>query len=323
MRAASAPAVEGGGPACRRMSNFGVNIRDLLRTALRILAGTAVYLGIIVLAAALPPAAGLMLTFPALNGLAFFFSGDARAASIAKTMLWMPVLNGFLCAAYIMLFLLVGRSSPTLSGWCLFVGVVILWLAWVLGGQVRQGIEQRHGLTYSIIVTVAGAALVAAAAFWSASSETTLETRSLTPGWTDAGWITEEAWRSRWKITLFALTLAVLIFSASFLSISDSTRGILSGLPIVPFGGLVSVAGDFGMGVDERFQIFRGMISSVWLGPAVAVWFIYGLSSFYSAREASTVKWRNVSARFSALVAGWAMCFLAIIAISYAIDTLR
>src|SRR3974377_9358 len=148
MPAAPEPTLKGGGPACRRMSNFGVNIRDLARTALRILAGTAVYLGIIVLAAALPPAAGLMLTFPALNGLAFFFSGDARAASIAKTMLWMPVLNGFLCAAYIMLFLLVGRSSPTLSGWCLLVGVVILWLFWGFGGEGRQGREKTKGVTH-------------------------------------------------------------------------------------------------------------------------------------------------------------------------------
>jgi hypothetical protein len=289
---------------------------------LRILAGTAVYVGIIVAAAVLPAAAGLMLTFPALNGLGFFFSGDARAESIAKTMLWMPVINGLLCAAYIMLFLLLGRSSPALAGWCLFAVLVGLWPIWVLRAQVREGIEPKHQLAYGIAVTLTGTVLAVAAVSWLAFSQTAPHIQSFTPSWTDTGWMIEVVRQSKWKIMLFAATLTAFIISVEFLSISDSTRGILSGLPIVPFGGLVSVAGDFGMGVEDRLQIFRGMISSVWLGPAVAVWFIYGLASFYCARKACTVKWLDECMRFCMLVTGWAACFLAIIAISQAIVAL-
>jgi hypothetical protein len=195
-----------------------------------------------------------------------------------------------------------------------------LWLVWIL--QVRRGIERKHQLAYGIAVTFAGTVLAVAAVSWSALSESPPDIRPVTSELMDTGWMIEAIRQSRWKITLFAVTLTAFIVSAAFFAISDSTRGILAGLPIVPFGGLVSVAGDFGTGVEERLQIFRGMIGSVWLGPVVAVWFIYGLASFYGAREASTVKWRNESMRFFALVTGWAACFLAIIAISQVILTL-
>jgi len=71
-------------------------MKALAVLAARVAVGTAVYVTIVVLATPLPAAAGLMLTFPALNGLAFFFSEDERAASIAKSMFWMPAVNGVL-----------------------------------------------------------------------------------------------------------------------------------------------------------------------------------------------------------------------------------
>ena len=52
------------------------SMRGVARLACRISVGTAVYVAIVILAALLPAAAGLMLTFPALNGLALFFSQD-------------------------------------------------------------------------------------------------------------------------------------------------------------------------------------------------------------------------------------------------------
>ena len=85
---------------------------ELVRLASRVAVGTAVYVVIVALAALLPSAAGLMLTFPALNGLAFFYSDDASATSIARSMFWMPVVNGVLCACYVVLFLLLAKTLP-------------------------------------------------------------------------------------------------------------------------------------------------------------------------------------------------------------------
>ena len=59
----------------------------------RVAAGTAVYICLVVLAAPFPHAAGLMLTFPALNGLAFFFAEQPSIGPMARSMLWLPVIN--------------------------------------------------------------------------------------------------------------------------------------------------------------------------------------------------------------------------------------
>jgi hypothetical protein len=114
--------------------------------------------------------------------------------------------------------------------------------------------------------------------------------------------------------------LSAFIVAEAYLPISDAARGVLAGLPIVPFGGLVSIAGDPGMDAAERIHIIRGMMISVWLGPAVGIWFIYSISMLFSARRKLAVGWRNETARFAAIVVGWTACFLIIIAISTTID---
>src|ERR1700683_3044581 len=127
-------------------------MKELVRLASRVVVGTAVYVLIVVLAALLPPAAGLMLTFPALNGLAFFYSEDARAASIARSMFWMPVVNGVLCAAYIVLFLLLARSlAPTELAWGLLAAIVAIWFAWVTRPTVRNGIGRDSQFRFAVV----------------------------------------------------------------------------------------------------------------------------------------------------------------------------
>ncbi len=76
-----------------------------MRSLLRVIFGTAVFAAILWAAAPYPAAAGLMLTFPALNGLAFLFAGRDDITRLTGSMLWMPLLNGFLCAGYLSLFL--------------------------------------------------------------------------------------------------------------------------------------------------------------------------------------------------------------------------
>ena len=299
----------------------GFKTIDLLRIAFRIAAGTLVYVTIIVLAGVLPPAAGLMLTFPALNGLAFFFSEDGKAAPMARTMFWMPVINGFLCALYIILFLVIGLvSSSGLAGWLLLLLVAGLWYACVSRKTVIDGIKPKHQIAYGIGATLVGITLVIVVRAWIAHPAEALPNEVAVAGWEHAGWIIEAISRSKFKIVLFALALSAFALSAAYLPISDATRGILGGLPIVPFGGLVSVAGDFAMGIQTRFEILHGMLSSVWLGPAVAIWFIYYVSRYYSVRSAINPEWSNELVRFAAVAAGWIACFVVIIAISTAIN---
>jgi hypothetical protein len=292
----------------------------VLGIALRVAAGTLVYAGIVAAAAVLPAAAGLMLTFPTINGLAFFFSGDAKAASMARTMLWMPIINGALCALYMLVLLAVGtRSSTALAGWLLLLLVVALWYACVSRKTVMEGIAPQYQLAYSIAATLIGAVFVIVALALSARLGAVPHDAYAT-GWENWGWVIEAMLQSKLKIVLFAVAFSAFIVAEAYFPISDAARGVLSGLPIVPFGGLVSIAGDPGIALAERIHITRGMMTSVWLGPAVAIWFIYYMSMLYSTRRTLAVGWRNESARFAAVVIGWTACFLIIIAMSAAID---
>jgi hypothetical protein len=299
-------------------------MKTLGRLACRIIVGTGIYIVIVALATPLPAAAGLMLTFPALNGLAFYFSEDERAAAIAKTMFWMPIVNGAFCAAYIALFLLLAKTaSPTAVGWALLLIEMALWFAWVSRSHVRAGIDPSAQLTFAIAATLAGAALAAVSIlvvvhFGLSPPRTASAIHSA-----DLGAIADAVARSRLKIALFALTVAVLVSAIQYFPISDSTRGILAGLPIVPFGGLVSIAGDASLRADARIGVFLGMIGGVWLGPSVAVWFIFCFSRFLGARKRAGICAVDSLSRFVALLLGWLVTFAIIVAIAYAMNALN
>jgi len=300
---------------------MGSKLVELARQTLRVVAGTAVYVAIVLLAAPLPAAAGIMLTFPALNGLFFFFSGDERAAGIARSMLWMPVINGALCGGYILLFAMLARSvSPAVVAWSLLLAVVILWYACVTRRWVRAGVAPERQFAYAVAATLVGALMVivvGAAAARTGGAPITV------PGAADADgapWIVATILRSRLKIALFAATLAVVLLAAAYFPLSDSTRGILSGLPVVPFGGLVAIAADGSMSLHERLHILAGMGRGVWLGPAVAIWFIYCLSRFLGNRAKTQPPARDAAIRFGALVAGWLAAFAIIVAVGCGIE---
>jgi hypothetical protein len=288
----------------------------LVRTGLRTFIGTVIYACIVYLAAAVPTAAGLMLTFPALNGLAFYFSDKASAAPMAKTMLWMPVVNGILCALYLLLFLCFDRLvSPTLLAWGLAVAVTAAWLVLVSRRRLLQGISSGDQFAFAAASTIVGAIFVAAAIYLLRSGEIGQHVP-----WSDsAPPFLQVMHQGSVKIVLFGLCLAAFLLATAYLPMRDSIRGILAGLPIVPFGGLVSVASDAGSSLELRLQTLQGMSISVWLGPAVAIWFIYGLSRHFGARRTLAVPALDNAARFATLVAAWLTCFLVIMSVSFVI----
>jgi hypothetical protein len=138
-------------------------VLDVIRLSAQIVVGTTVYTLIVVLASTVPAAAGLMLTFPALNGLGFFFSRQENIEAMAQTMLWMPLLNGALCAAYMLLFLVLGRidGSPTSVAWVLMVAMTLVWFACVTRNKVSAGIPHDRQLAYGVATSAVGALLVA------------------------------------------------------------------------------------------------------------------------------------------------------------------
>jgi hypothetical protein len=289
-------------------------------TCYRTLLGTIIYTIIIILAAPFPSAAGLFLTFPALNGLAFFFSPRDSVEPMARSMLWMPVINGSLCAAYIAAFLALRRvAAPTVVAWVLVIAVAGVWFAMASRPSVRAGIARKHQAAYGIVVVVAGCALVAIAlrvlsghAVGSGGSANLMVSYDF---------LLQILWNSRLKIALFAACLLLFLVVTERVPISPGVRGILAGLPIVPFGGLLSVAADGGIDLGERVHIFERMATSVWLGPAVAVAFVYGYSKYLGSRQPLGTSPSDSAIGFAALVTAWLLCGAVVLGIAFVIGT--
>jgi hypothetical protein len=123
--------------------------------------------------------------------------------------------------------------------------------------------------------------------------------------------------RSAVKIVLFAAVLCIFLAAPAFMPVSDSTRGILAGLPLLPLAGLVSVAADNGLDLAQRLQAFRAMAVSIWLSPAAPFWFICAMSAYFGAQKAG-----QGALSFLVLVCAWLVCLFAILSLSFGIDSL-
>jgi len=287
-------------------------------TLYRTLLGTFVYTIIVVLAAPFPSAAGLFLTFPALNGLAFYFSPQSSVPDMARSMLPVPVINGALCALYVVVFLALAQVHYiTVIAWALIFIVAYVWwrLAW------REDVRPpEHQLRFAIIVTVVGCAAAIIATFVIGEFASAQEPAS-SPNYGDMFYLIPAVlWRSKLKIILFAICLAAFLIITARLPITPRGRGILGALPIVPFGGLVSIAGDWTATLTERVHSFEGAVGSVWLGPAVAVWFIYGYSTYLRSRRPRTMD--DDIESFAVLISGWLLSGVIILTAAYLLSSI-
>jgi hypothetical protein len=289
-----------------------------MSTLRRVLLGTIVYAIILVLAAPYPSAAGLMLTFPALNGLGFLYVERSKVSGMAASMLWMPILNGALCVAYIVVFLVL---APTVSAsglaWVLVFLIAVLWCALVRQSRIRDGIPRERQLIYATGVTVVGAVFLIVA-FLAIGGSRLPAVPAQDIGLAQAAWQTVlESW---YKIALFAIAFATFLVLSERLNLSDAARGILAGLPLVPFGGLVSIAASHGPGIGERIATFKGMGIGIWLGPAVAVWFIYGISRYFDARRPLESAKADFLVRLGVVALGWIACGAVIAGIALTLE---
>ncbi len=282
----------------------------------RVLAGTSVYILILVLAALTPSAAGLMLIFPTLNGLALLYTNQDRISGTTETMLWMPVVNGALCALFIFLYLMTASTSSRIwLAWALFAAILAAWVAIGKQERIQGGIPSQSQINYAVIATGLGTILfVIASLSVDRSARYALQATNI--GWLPGAWqIILTNW---YKIVLFATAFATFLAVTERGNLSDKRRGIFAGLPLVPFGGLVSIPG-FGGDFSEQIITLKGMGVGIWLGPAVAIWFIFFISRFLGGRKPLQSSTADFWVRCAAVSFGWLCCFVMILAITDAL----
>jgi uncharacterized membrane protein len=290
-----------------------------MRAIGRLCLGTIVFIVILLFAATHPSAAGLMLTFPALNGLGLLYTEQSSIPGMAKSMLWLPVLNGILCAVYIVMFLVSANSSnanPLAVG--LFLLIAGLWIGSWLGKWLKNGVAEDRQHTYAARTLFAGALFVIAWIWIEGSyGPTAVGTRDgflhLVPT------VLVKSW---WKIGLFVVAFSIFLFVGNRKDTPDWIRGVLAGLPLVPFFGLLSVAFSFDEALQDQIQTLRGMGLGLCLGPAIAVCFIILVSRMLAQRHQSPNGKIDGLARFGIVASGWLVCFAVITALSVAIDWL-
>lgn len=266
-----------------------------LNITLRIVFGTGVFALIVWTAAHFPAAAGLMLTFPALNGIAFIFSRRDTVDPITKTMLWMPLINGTLCVSYMTAFsILAAPQYATALAWGLALSFALLWPALSTRPWVGHGVTSRLQWPYAVAVVLFGAA--ATLVWWYFTGPTGAGASGSTAK-PELSWL---------KVALFAMALWILIVLPTRFGWKDGATGILSGLPLISLAGLLSIAQDSAIDLESRRVLFVQMMLGAWLAPAMAVAFIYGVSRVLVSPRAHALRVLVVSA-------GWVLCFISII----------
>lgn len=263
-----------------------------INIALRVAAGTAVFALIVALAGHFPAAAGLMLTFPALNGLAFILSRADTVGPITATMLWMPLLNGVLCVGYLALFVLFAApATATALAWALAAGVAALWLLLVTRRVIRNGVPPPLQSGYVLAVALGGVVLTGLWGFFASAAG---------PGESARPELTVL------KTLLFAIALWLLIVLPPRFRWKDGASGILSGMPLVALAGLLSVAQDAAVDLEVRRALLAQMMYGVWLAPAMAIGFIYAVSRLLQRPRLHRL-------RIALVLAGWLLCFAVIV----------
>lgn len=274
-----------------------------LNIALRVAFGTGLFALIVWTAARFPAAAGLMLTFPALNGLAFIFSRHDMVGPMTATMLWMPLLNGVLCVAYMTAFIALATAEhATALAWGLAAVFAFLWLVAATRAWLQGGVPARLQQAYAASVALVGAALTLA--WW----------RFMDTGGADTAGAAKTA--LTWlKVALFAIALTLLIVLPPRFKWKGGASGILSGLPLVVLAGLLNVAQDGAIHFEVRRALLAQMLLGAWLAPAMAVAFIFGVSRVVASP-------RGHELRAAVVVAGWVFCLAAIVVTGAALGRL-
>jgi hypothetical protein len=255
--------------------------------------GTAVFLSILAVGQLLDGrAAGLMVTFPALNGMGLLAAEDLDR--VALDLFPVIALNGLLCAGCIVVYrrsAAVRAAMPylALAFWAAALPLV-LWI----GGAVN-----------SPIVLIVGYAFVAFAL--TAMGVSRPSPRSHTETATRAFWFA-----NRHRTALFVASLVAMLIAAQFW---PSALGWLAALPLVPLFGIAGIA-------EERPDRLEEMQETILFGPLLAMIFVLLLWQCFILLRANVGGPTLVACSALACLVGWIAC-VAVIAGSSAIDRRR
>ena len=252
--------------------------------------------------------AGMMLTFPMLNGIGLLGAGENAERQI-KSMLPVITLNGAMCFlfAWILAASEFARSHPAL----VTTLAVAAWLGVYAVLETGNIAFARNTTMTAFAAGCALASLVITYWLWPACAFVPTATVVRSGGLTGVmeGWAT---------ILLFAFSLAIFFGFAHRFQHAHAAIGRLAALPMVPLFGLYTVATVLGPDPAALGKL-ETMRSMILIGWTFAVVFAM-LYARYAMRSASTGS--STFTRATWLIAGWALCLGCIVASARIVTTL-
>ena len=244
--------------------------------------------------------AGMMLTFPMLNGIGLVAAG-ANAERLTKAMLPVITLNGAMCFLFALALTWweTARAHPA----ALTALAAMLWLGVYLVLETRN-VAVPAGAATAVFVSVCAVASVAITYWlWPACAVAPATATGRAGGLADV----LESWV---RILLFALSLTIVFGFAHRYQHAHAAIGRLAALPIVPLFGLYTVATVLAPDPAAlgKLETMRSMVLVGWtfaLVCAVAI-------SRYVMQSALAPS--GTFNRLAALIAGWALCLGCIVA---------
>jgi hypothetical protein len=273
--------------------------------AAKVLLGTALYVAVLWEARRNPRAAGMMLTFPTLNGISMLMTAPAELGPIVSSMLLMPIVNGLSCAIYLAAFeraVRAGTAPATGSGLVLAL-IAALWfvVAWLITRHL-WGVPADDEIAYLVAAAIGG--LVLTWALPAPRSDALPAASSIQR----PDHLVSRNWR---RIALFALALSCVLVADKVWH-SPALLGVLAAMPLVAFFSLHTIAADRERSPAARGTDLAAMGNGVWLGPAVAIAFIIGFWRWLAAVASHVEGARYLAAGVLSLLAGWGLCLVAI-----------
>ena len=201
------------------------------------------------------------------------------------------------------------------AGW-LLLGAAIVWLLIAYFWGQTDGVPDRHRTATGIALTLTMLGIATTVLILRKSD-------SASPNFLHVE-LFDYLYQSRWRIVLFAACLTGIIALTDFLIprgwIKDrhaaAWLGTLGAFPVVPFFGMLTIASNETSSLASRIESFRHMDATVWVGPVIAIWYIYFLSRYLRGRvgQAKEMNWLW---KFGLAGAGWIICLMVIASVTF------
>ena len=266
----------------------------LARLVLRVIAGTVLFAVVLVaVQSGDTRIAGMMLTFPVLNGMSLMMTPRPQKREMAAAMLPVIALNGLLAHAFIAVVDQMGaaatvRAAPWLP-WALVAAGMAVWLAGCLFLS-RLGAAAQWRL-----LAVWLAASVLLAIWWWPGCQTTPSAAIPDP-------VTVLS-RNAWRIGLFAATLGGLLALADVGGTRHGWLGRLGAFPILPLFSLAIIASAPGAIADRMADLRAPILIGLILAMALA--WIYSGALERIEQRLRAGSWQRAGVSVTALIAGW------------------